>query len=390
MISIIPVKDKKTLLQFIKLPWAIYQANQYWVPPLISEEKKLFDRAHHPFYKHAEVELFIARDEPGHPLGRIAAIVNHNHIKYHNELVGFFGFFETVNSPEVASRLLESARDYLRTHLSVPTDVGAQAGKIARMRGPASFSSNEQWGCLVAGFDSAPYIMMPYHPAYYEPLLTGYGLVKVKDLYAYYVDRPTVFADGQVRLPDKFFRIAERIKSRQEIVVRNLDMKRFEDEIKMGREIYNRAWQDNWGAIPMTEEEMNYLAANLKRIIVPELVFIAEVAGQPAGFSLALPDYNQVLKKLNGKLSPLGLVKALWYARQVKTLRLITMGVIKEYQKRGIDVVFYIETIKQGIARGYEAAELSWVLEDNDLMNRTLQSFGARLYKKYRIYEMPL
>lgn len=372
MISIIPVKDKSTLLQFIKVPWSIYETDKYWVPPLISEDKKLFDRTHYPFYKHAEVELFLAQDEKGQPVGRIAAIVNYNHIKHHNEPVGFFGFFETVNSSEVSGRLLDTARDYLRVF------------HMTKMRGPASFSSNEQWGLLIEGFDSSPYIMMPYNLAYYEQLLTGYGLVKAKDLYAYHV------VSRSVKLPDKAFRIAERIKSRQGIVVRHFDTKRFKDEIKVIQEVYNRAWQDNWGAIPMTEEEMNYLAEDLKKIIVPELVLIAEVNGQPAGFSLCLPDYNQVLKKLNGKLSPLGMVKALWYARQIKSLRMITMGVIKEYQKRGIDVLIYIESIKQAIAKGYENAELSWVLEDNDLMNRTLKSFGSKLYKTYRIYEIPI
>lgn len=370
--NIVPVEDHQTLERFIRLPWSIYKDDRYWVPPLISQERRLFNRQVHPFYEHAEVGLFLAQDEEGHPLGRIAAIVNHQHLTTYHDQTGFFGFFETVDSPEVAGRLLSAARDYLKQH------------GMTRMRGPASFSSNEQWGLLIEGFGASPVIMMPYNLPYYERLLTGYGLTKCKDLYAYYVDR------AGLKVSDRLLRIAERLKARADVVVRHPDMKRFDRELRIIREVYNRAWQANWGAVPMTEAEMEYLAHDLKSLIRPELALIAEVAGNPAGFCLSLPDYNPILKKLNGHLSPLGLLKAFWLKRRIKTLRLITLGVVKEYQKRGIDVIFYLETIKQGLRLGYQAAELSWVLEDNDLMNRTIQSLGARIYKRYRLYEMDI
>jgi len=370
--TVIPVRDKKALDQFIKLPWSIYKNDRYWVPPLISDEKKLFDRNYHPFYKHADVELFLALDATDKPVGRIAAIVNHNHIKTHNEPVGFFGFFESINSHVVCSALLAQAGEFLKKH------------KMAKMRGPACFSSNEQWGLLIEGFDSSPVIMMPYNPSYYADLLRGQGLVKSKDLYAYYVD------DSNVNISDKMLRVGERIRSRENVVIRNIDMKRFDDELEIIKEVYNKAWQNNWGAIPMTDEEMEHMAKDLKPIVDPDLLFIATVDGKPAGFSMALPDYFQALKKINGRLFPFGLLKLLWYTKvkKIKMLRLITMGVIPEYQKRGIDVIFYIETVKRGLAKGFKEAELSWILEDNDLMNRTLVSLGARIYKKYRLYEM--
>lgn len=372
MVTIIPVKDKKSLDQFIKLPWSIYKDDPYWVPPLISDEKKLFDQNYHPFYKHAEVELFLALDENKKPVGRIAAIVNHNHIKTHKEPVGFFGFFESINSHEVSSALLAHAGKFLKKH------------KMEKMRGPASFSPNEQWGLLTEGFDSSPVIMTPYNQEYYIELLTKQGMIKSKDLYAYYAET------SKVNISNKMLRVAERISSRENVVVRTIDMNKFDEELEIIKKVYNNAWQNNWGAIPMTDEEMKHMAKDLKPIVDPDLLFIATVDGKPAGFSLALPDYFQALKKINGRLFPFGLLKLLWYTKvkKIDMVRLITMGVVPEYQKRGIDVIFYIETVKHCLAKGIRGGELSWILEDNDLMNRTIVSLGASVYKKYRLYEI--
>jgi GNAT superfamily N-acetyltransferase len=373
-INVIAVNDEKTKNQFIKLPWAIYKNDPYWVPPLISDEKKMFDRNYHPFYKHAEVELFLALDEDNKPVGRIAAIVNHNHIKEHKEKAGFFGFFESINSPEACNALLNKAKEFLRKH-------GMQ-----KMRGPASFSPNEQWGLLIEGFDSSPTIMMPYNPQYYTELLTREGLIKCKDLYAYYVD------ESIIKVSDKMIRIAERIISRENVIIRNIDMKKFREELNIIKEIYNKAWQYNWGAIPMTDDEMEHMAHELKPIVDPDLLFIAMVDGKPAGFSMALPDYYQALKKINGRLYPFGILKLLWYTKikKIDMARQLTMGVVPEYQKRGIDTYFYTETIKRAFSKGYLKAELSWILEDNFQMNQILDSLGARIYKKYRLYDIVL
>jgi hypothetical protein len=360
---------RKDLTDFIRLPWKIYQNTASWVPPLISEEKKLFNPEVHPFYQHAELEFFLVRDSRGQPVGRVAAIINHNHNQFHKERIGFFGFFESINSPEVAHQLLDRVRAYLKSK------------GMEQMRGPMSFSTNEQCGLLVEGFDHPPVLMMPYNPPYYPALLESYGLSKIKDLYAYELD-------SSVSIPEKFRRVAERVKAKAGFTFRHLDLKRFGHEIEVIKQIYNDAWSNNWGFVPMTDAEFTYLAHSLKKIIDPDLVIIAEVEGKPAGFSLALPDYNMALKHLNGRLLPFGIFKLLWYSRNIRTLRLITLGLARKYQKRGIDVIFYLETIKQALAKGYARGELSWVLEDNDLMNRAILALGARLYKKYRIYEM--
>jgi len=368
---LIPVTNQKDLTGFITLPWKIYRDNPAWVPPLISEEKKLFNPSVHPFYRHAEVEFYLVKDSKGQSVGRIAGIVNHAHSQFHNDKTGFFGFFESVDSPEVAKLLLDKVRSYLRTK------------GMERMRGPMNFSTNEQCGLLVEGFDRPPVIMMPYNPSYYLSLLDSYGLIKIKDLYAYELVT-------SVTIPEKFMRIAERVKARKKITFRHLNIKKFIQEIRVIKQIYNDAWSHNWGFVPMTDAEFDYLALSLKKIVDPDFVIIAEVDGQPAGFSLALPDYNTAFKHINGRLFPLGIFKLLWYARRIKVLRLVTMGLVKKYQKRGVDVVFYLEAFRQALAKGYEWAELSWVLEDNDLMNRTILSLGGRVYKKYRIYEMLL
>jgi GNAT superfamily N-acetyltransferase len=369
-IHITPVQTKGELMKFIKLPWQIYAHDSHWVPPLIVERKEFLDPSKNPFFQHADVILYLAK-KGGETLGRIAGIVNHNHIKTHNEKAGFFGLFECVNDQDVATALLDSVRDWLKSK------------GMEIIRGPANFSSNEDWGFLLEGFDSPPVIMMPYNPPYYLELVEGYGMSKAKDLYAYFIDEtlPT---------PPRVVRMAENIRKKEGITIRSLDLKRFDREVREIKQIYNSAWIKNWGFIPMTDEEFEHLAKSLKQIVDPHMVFIAEVDGKPAGFSLALPDFNQVLAKLNGRLLPFGILKLLWHTKirnKIDGVRIITMGVVPEYQKRGIDTVFYVETYNVGVKRGYKWAEMSWILEDNTLMNRMLELLGAKLYKKYRIYE---
>ncbi len=367
------VETKKDLLDFIKLPWKIYKDYKNWVPPLISEKKAFFNPQVNPFYRHAEVILFLA-EKNGEIAGRIAGIVNHKHIETHQEKAGFFGFFEVTEDFEVAKELLDQVKNWLKSK------------GMEIMRGPMNFSVNDEIGFLLEGFDSPPVFMMSYNPKYYLEFMERYGMVKAKDLYAFYMDKSN-------RPPERFIRIAEKIRKRENIVVRKLNLKDFDTEIKKIKKIYNLAWSKNWGAIPMTDEEFEHLARDFKKIVDPDLVFIAEVDGEPAGFSMALPDINQLLIKLNGRLFPLGIFKLLWFTKFHKVidgLRLLTMGVIHKYQKRGIDTVFYIDTYTNGVKKGYKWAEMSWNLEDNFLINHALETFGAKLYKKYRIYEMKI
>jgi len=366
-------QTKAELMEFIKLPWQIYRNDAHWVPPLIVERKEFLNRKRNPFFRHADLVFYLARRN-GQTVGRIAGIVNHNHIEYHQEKAGFFGLFECVEDYEIAKALLDSVREWLKSK------------GMEIMRGPANFSSNEEWGFLAEGFDSRPVVMMGYNPPYYLYFMEKYGMVKAKDLYAYFIDE-------SLPTPERVVRMAENIKKRENVKIRHINMKEFDREVEGIKRIYNSAWSKNWGFIPMTDEEFDHLAKNLKQIVDPYMVFIAEVDGKPAGFSLALPDFNQVLARLNGRLFPFGIFKLLWHTKirnKIDGVRIITMGVVPEFQKRGIDTVFYVETYNVGVKRGYTWAEMSWVLEDNTLMNRVLKLLGARLYKKYRIYEITI
>ncbi len=367
------VESKSELKDFIKFPWQIYKDDPNWVPPLIMERKEFLDRNKNPFFRHADVVFYLAKQN-GKTVGRIAGIVNFNHIKTHQENVGFFGLFECVKDYQVAKTLLDSVREWLKSK------------GMEIMRGPANFSSNEDWGFLLEGFDSPPAIMMSYNPPYYLEFMDTYGMVKTKDLYAYYMDK-------SIHPPDRVVRMAESIKKKENIKIRTIRMKDFKNEVNRIKQIYNSAWSKNWGFIPMTDEEFDHLAKNLKLIVDPNLVFIAEVEGKLAGFSLALPDFNQVQIKLNGKLFPVGILKLLWHtkiSKKINGVRIITLGIVPEFQKRGIDTVFYVETFNWGVKRGYIWGEMSWILEDNILMNRMLELLGAKLYKKYRLYEIKI
>jgi len=369
-VRIRPVTSRWQRRAFIKFPWKIYRNDPLWVPPLIGQLKETFHSRKNPFYEHAEVQLFLA-DRGDLPVGRIAAVVNRAHNEFHDERTGFFGFFECVNDREAAKKLLDAARDWLRQR------------DMKTLRGPANFSSNDEWGMLVQGFDMSPVLMMPYNPPYYPELLEGYGLAKAKDLYAYRM----LITEG---LPDRLRRMADKIEQREGLTIRPIDMKNFDQELKRIKNIYNNAWSKNWGFVPMSEAEFDHLAKQLKPLIVPELVLFAEVNGRPAGFSLTLPDYNQALKHLNGRLFPFGILKLMWHSRRIDHPRILVMGVVHEYQRRGIDAVFYVKTWDAGKARGYTWGEMSWILEDNEMMKRAMELMGGKVYKTYRIYEMKI
>jgi GNAT superfamily N-acetyltransferase len=369
-ITIRSVRSKRDEMVFIKFPWRIYEGNPYWVPPLLMDRKKLIDRKNNPFYKHAEMEMFLA-ERNGKPVGRIAAIINHNHNKEHQENIGFFGFFECVNDQEVANALFDAAKQWLK------------AKGVTAMRGPASPSVNDEYGLLVDGFNLPPAILMAYNPPYYQELVERYGFVKAKDLYAYHVHKDKVFTD-------KLKRVSELVKQREGVVFRSLDMKRFWDEVRVIRELYNRGWSRNWGEVPMTEEEFMYVAKDLKPIVEPELVIIAEVRGKPVGFGMSLPDYNMILKdNKRGWLLP-ALVRILLFKKRIDFIRIVILGVLPEYLNSGIGGVLFYETAVRAVRNGYYHGEASWVLEDNVMMNRGAELLRGERWKTYRIYDYPL
>lgn len=364
---------KSDINDFIKVPFNLYKGNSCYVPQLISESRKFFDKTKNPFFLHSEVKLFTAYKN-NKPVARIAGIINNRHNEFNKERTGFFGFFDCPDDTGLAGELFNVAAEYV---------------KIAGMeilRGPANFSSNDDWGFLVDSFDKPPSFMMPYNYPYYPKLAEANGFVKAKDLLAYYLD-------DSKKIPDKAARVANLVKKKYKIEVRPIDVSNFERDLQLVREIYNAAWGQNWGFVPMTEAEIDHTATDFKKILDPDIVNFAFVGGNPAGFSLALPDLNPVFKAMNGKMFPFGLVKFLWHTKIKKSIdgiRFMALGIIPKYQKLGIDNIFYLDTYNKGVKKGYRWAELSWILEDNVLMNRALLMMGAVPYKRYRLYDKKL
>jgi hypothetical protein len=364
------VRNKQDLLAFIRLPWKIYQGDRNWVPPLLKDQLQKFS-PDYPFLSHAEMILFLARRNRD-PVGRVAGIIDHNYIQFHQEKTGFFGFFESINEAEVAQALLSKVGNWLKER------------GMEKMTGPMNPSTNDECGLLIEPFDSPPRLMMPYNPAYYPSLLESFGLKKAMDLYAYWLDK-SFFLD------ERLMRITERLMKRQpQFWTRPINLRRFDEELKIVKEIYNQAWSRNWGFVPMTEEEIDDLAKNLKPLVVPDLVLFAYWDKEPVGFAVSLPDYNEVLKHLNGKVGLLGGLKFLYYSRKIKTVRVMLLGVKHAFQKRGLEGLLYVETFKKGIKRGYQNAECSWILENNVLMQHGIEAMGGKRYKTYRIYEATL
>ncbi|MBA3470250.1 MAG: N-acetyltransferase, partial [Herpetosiphonaceae bacterium] len=370
-VQIMPVQTAADRRRFIQFPWQVYRGAQpdpLWVPPLISERKTFFDPAKGAFYQHAEVQLFLALR--GQALvGTISAHINHLHNQTHHEQIGFFGFFEVLDDPEAAQALLQAAAGWVRER-------GYQA-----IRGPMNFSINDECGLLVEGFDSPPVAMMTYNPPRYITYIEQAGFKKCIDLYAWMIDDQTYRGDKVVAGEQhKLMRVIEAVSKKSNLTFRNFDLNHFQQEIDLGWEIYNQAWAGNWGAIPMTKAEFNHLAHSFKPFLDPEIMFIAEVDGNAVGLLIAIPDVNIPLRHLNGRLLPFGWVRFLWHRRQIDTMRIIIMGVLPQYRRRGIDAMFYQKIKQAGVRRGYFRAEMSWILETNDLMNHAIAKLGGHRY----------
>jgi GNAT superfamily N-acetyltransferase len=367
-VEIVWVRDRTTRKQFLELPYRLYRDDPHWVPPLRVAQKEIFDARKHPFYVDADAEFLLARRN-GAVVGRIAAIHDRNFNRFQEEQAGFFGFFECEQDPEAAVALLGAARDWL-------------AGRGARVvRGPVSPSTNYECGLLVEGFDSSPMVMMPYNPPYYASLIEGAGLRKGRDLWAWITSTTDVAAD-------KVLRVGDRALKNNGVVVRPISMKNFWADVEKVWAVYNSAWARNWGFVPMTREEFLLSGKEMKQILDPELVLLGEVQGRVVGFALALPDINQALKRVrNGRLFPFGLVKILYYGRLITSVRVLALGVIEEYRTAGVAAAFYATLIRNARRLGYGDCEMSWILENNVLMNRSIEAMGGRRYKTYRMYE---
>lgn len=300
--------------------------------------------------------------------GRISAIINHAHNAFWKDKVGFFGFFESKNDQAVATALLEAAKKFLKEQ------------GLDTMRGPMNFSTNEECGLLVDGFDTPPAVMMTHNPPYYANLFESTGLQKAKDLLAYQM------FEGE--LSDRVRSIGRKLEERMEIRFRFFNLKDFKNEVERFKIIYNSAWEENWGFVPMTDAEIDVMAESLKMVLDPRLIQFAETNdGQAVGFILALPDLNVIFKKLNGSLFPFGIIRLLLGKHKVKRARVLAMGVLPAFRKRGIDTVLYLRAYEAGTTAGYSWGEFSWVLEDNELMASAAAGMGAKAYKTWRIYE---
>lgn len=368
MIKITEAKIKSDLNIFIKFPLSLYKNDGFYIPQLTMDMKTHFGKKN-PFLKQADVKFFLALKD-GKVAGRIASIINPDHIKIHDEKAGFFGFFECINDRAVSDALLNKVCDELKS----------QGMEI--MRGPMNFSTNEECGFLIEGFDVSPMLMMPYNPPYYNDLMADFGMLKSKDLHAY-------IYDTQEELPEKVLRVAA-LAERKGITVRPIDKRNFMADMKIFQDIYNSAWRNNWGFIPLADDEVLYSSKRLKPIAVPELTLIAEKNGEPVGFLGLIPDYNFVLRKMKGRLNPVTILKALYYSKKITDLRLLLYGIKPEYRNRGVDALLFKEGHKNIIKGGYKRIEFSWILEDNIQVIRICEMFSARLYKRYRIYEMAI
>jgi hypothetical protein len=369
-IRVLPVESEKDLDRFVRLPFAIYQNDPNWVPPLISDLKRTLTPGKNPFWSHAERRLFLA-ERNGQVIGRICATIDRNYNEYHQSAIGFFGFFECENNLETARVLFSAVRDYL-----------SQAG-MKLIYGPANPGLNDEAGLLIEPFDGMPYIKMSYNPPYYPALIERCGFTKVKDLYAYSVplDQP---------IPEKLQRVLNALKNKPGLMVRPVNLKDLKTDLKYIKEIYNDSWSQNWDFAPMTDEEIDDLARQLKPIIQPAICPLVFYQDEPAGMCIALPDYNQVLKRLNGRLLPFGWLKFLLYKNRITRARLWALGVKRKFHNLGFDSLLYHESFTGAQRLGYTEGEVSWILEDNFAIIRPIMMWGGKLYRTYRVYQLAL
>ena len=372
------VSGRADLSAFVNLPFTLYRNDTNWVPPLKADVRKLLDQDHHPFYdggREAEIELFLARDGR-QVVGRIAAILNHAHNRAHEENVAFFGFFETVQRPEVANALLAAAEEW------------ALERGVDAVRGPANPSTNYECGLLVEGFDSPPVLMMTYNPPWYADLIEGAGYAKAKDLYAYI----SPVHDASLERLKKLG--ARAVRRNPGLTTRSADLKDFDTEVALIKELYNAAWEKNWGFVPVSSAEFDALAGELKDLVHPDLVRIALIDDEPVGFILTVPDWNPVLKDIGGSLwrHPIKLIRHLLFtkAESLIGIRLILLGMREGFRNRGIESLLFANGIEIALKAGYEWCEYSWILEDNELTKRAVRLMDGEVYKVYRVLEKTL
>jgi GNAT superfamily N-acetyltransferase len=366
-----PVETRRERKAFLELPWEINRSDPNWIPPLRQNQEELVGYRPNPFYNDAEGQTFLALAD-GRPVGRVMAILNRAHNRFHNEQRGFFGFFESIDDREVASGLLGAVREWF-------------AGRgITAIRGPMNPSMNHECGLLIEGFDTPPFFMMTHNLPYYQRLIEGCGFGKAEDMFSFY-GRTEMLQD----LDKKLGFIVEECRKRFDIKLRRMDRRNFNRDVRTFLEIYNQALIGTWGFVPLSEAEVDHMAASMKLLIAPEVTTIAEIDGRAVGCQLGLLDYNARIKQIDGRLFPFGFIRLLWNKKAIKRIRLVSTNVIPEYQKWGLGLVIASRLVPEARDWGIEEVEFSWVLESNKLSYGTLKRGGAKITKRYRIFDYP-
>lgn len=370
MIEVRKVQGKTDLKRFIDFPHDLYANDGNYVPELFLAQKDLLDKKNHPFFQHSEAEFFLAYDNE-QIVGRVAAVKNNNYLEYTGDHSGKFGFFDVIEKYEVAEVLLDTVAAWQKER------------GLLRLTGPENYSTNETCGTLIEGFDSSPTIMMPYNKSYYKDFLEKYGFEKDMDLLSYKILTKDV--------PDKLIRMSDKILERlngKGITIRKINLKKFSEEIDKIITVYNSAWEKNWGFVPMTDAEFKHAAKDMKQIVDPDFVLIAEHEGKPIGFTLSIPDMNIPLKKLKrGRLLPFGIFKLLYHKKYIDRVRIVTLGIVEGYRKLGIDAYFYMKAFEEAKRKGMSFGEASWILENNEMMNKAIENINGKVYKKHRLFK---
>jgi GNAT superfamily N-acetyltransferase len=364
--------ESREVKKFIDFPHDLYKDDPFYVPELYISQAKLFDRKKNPFFQHANVDLFLAYRD-GKIVGRIAAIDNGGYKKFTGNNDGFFGFFDVEEDYAVAEALLNTAGEWAR-----------QKG-LTSLVGPVNFSTNDTCGMLIDSYNVPPVMLMTYNKKYYNDFMERFGFQKKMDLLAYKIETKQNMNQRVIAMRP----LLENRLKRDGIVIRKFNMKNFKSEVDKLHEVYNAAWEKNWGFVPMTKDEFRFAASDMKAIVDTDFAYVAEHHGKAIGFALTVPNLNEVTINIKrGRLFPTGLFKLLMNQKKVKSVRIITLGVIEGYRKAGIDACFYAMNLEAASRKNIEYGEASWILENNDLMNKALLHIGGKVYKKYRIYQM--